>query len=64
MGCTPCASLACVITPLRRHVLSAPHGLKIAVILNEFGEGVEEAYFQDLQGLRDSSGEWIELNNG
>ncbi len=99
-----------------RHILTAPHGLRIAVILNEFGEGVENAYFQDIkvrrrsclpegcsvvlgactvtvrsggppaqgmgrwardrsnssrclllllpQGLRDTSGEWVELDNG
>mmetsp|Transcript_16374 Transcript_16374/g.28071 ORF Transcript_16374/g.28071 Transcript_16374/m.28071 type:complete len:434 (+) Transcript_16374:51-1352(+) len=54
-------------TSLVRHILSAPHGLRIAVILNEYGEGVEQAYWQDIktmQSLQDKPGEWIELENG
>ncbi len=36
-------------TTLVRHILSSPHGLRIAVILNEYGEGVEDAYYADIQ---------------
>jgi len=51
-------------TTLVRHILSANHGMRIAVILNEFGDAVEGAYFQDLEGLKSASGEWVELANG
>lgn len=65
MHCHACPGfLGAGKTSLVRYILNEPHGLRIAVILNEFGEGVESAYFQDLQGLRDSSGEWVELDNG
>ncbi|GFH10756.1 CobW C-terminal domain-containing protein, partial [Haematococcus lacustris] len=50
---------------LVRHVLQSDHGLKIAVIINEYGEGVENAYFsEDLESLRSASGEWVQLDNG
>ncbi|KAF5836021.1 CobW/HypB/UreG, nucleotide-binding domain-containing protein [Dunaliella salina] len=51
-------------TTLVRHLLTADHGLRIAVILNEFGESVEGAYWQDLEAMRAMSGEWVELDNG
>uniref|UniRef100_A0A7S3QRB0 CobW C-terminal domain-containing protein n=1 Tax=Dunaliella tertiolecta TaxID=3047 RepID=A0A7S3QRB0_DUNTE len=51
-------------TTLVRHLLTADHGLRIAVILNEFGESVEGAYWQDLEAMKAMSGEWVELDNG
>eukprot|EP00884_Botryococcus_braunii_P000018 jgi/Botrbrau1/10016/Bobra.0012s0103.1 len=54
-------------TTLVNRILSAPHGLRVAVILNEFGEevGIEKAL---LKNPEDASAfaleEWVELANG
>lgn len=32
-------------TTLVRHILTKRHGHRVAVIMNEFGEGVEGSYF-------------------
>eukprot|EP00002_Diphylleia_rotans_P021161 TRINITY_DN4121_c0_g1_i12.p1 TRINITY_DN4121_c0_g1~~TRINITY_DN4121_c0_g1_i12.p1 ORF type:complete len:365 (+),score=83.77 TRINITY_DN4121_c0_g1_i12:28-1122(+) len=51
-------------TTLVRHILTAPHGLKIAVIVNEFGEelGIESALLVDAEG--NAHPDWYELGNG
>ncbi|GLC33940.1 hypothetical protein PLESTB_000820300 [Pleodorina starrii] len=54
-------------TTLVRHILTADHGYRIAVILNEFGEdvGIEASFVQSQEGLqRQHDGEWVELTNG
>eukprot|EP00798_Chlamydomonas_sp_ICE-L_P024667 gene24667-10294_t len=51
-------------TSLIRHVLTGDHGLRIAVIMNEFGESVEESYFHTPEGSQANLGEWIGLANG
>ncbi len=57
-------------TTLLDHVLREEHGKKIAVILNEFGEGrIEEKSLSVKDGARDGQDdklyeEWLELRNG
>lgn len=51
-------------TTLLKHILSADHGLRIAVILNDFGEGEPlelPALVQNSSALIDN---WLELRNG
>ncbi|KAI3407541.1 uncharacterized protein J3R85_020914 [Psidium guajava] len=50
---------------LVNHVLNSQHGMRIAVILNEFGEeiGVERAMINEGEG-GDLVEEWVELANG
>jgi G3E family GTPase len=49
-----------------RHILTARHGRRIAVILNEFGgEGdIERAFVQDEGGATEAVPQWVELANG
>jgi G3E family GTPase len=49
-----------------RHILTARHGRRIAVILNEFGgEGdIERAFVQDEAGAASAVPQWVELANG
>ncbi|KAK9809219.1 hypothetical protein WJX72_011554 [[Myrmecia] bisecta] len=51
---------------LVNHILTAKHGYRIAVILNEFGQevGIERAMLQDQEGKASSLEEWVELANG
>ncbi|PNW88957.1 hypothetical protein CHLRE_01g052000v5 [Chlamydomonas reinhardtii] len=53
-------------TTLVKHILTANHGYRIAVILNEFGEdvGIESSFVQSQEGLQGTDGEWVELTNG
>lgn len=53
-------------TTLVRHILTARHGARIAVILNEFGgEGdIEAAFVRDEGGGSAAVPEWVELANG
>ncbi|PNH07726.1 COBW domain-containing protein 1 [Tetrabaena socialis] len=53
-------------TTLVRNILTADHGYRIAVILNEFGEdiGIESSFVQSSEGLKTQEGEWVELTNG
>ncbi|EFJ50457.1 hypothetical protein VOLCADRAFT_88817 [Volvox carteri f. nagariensis] len=53
-------------TTLVRNILTANHGYRIAVILNEFGEdvGIESSFVQSQEGLQRQDGEWVELTNG
>ncbi|KAG2432777.1 hypothetical protein HYH02_012909 [Chlamydomonas schloesseri] len=53
-------------TTLVKHILTADHGYRIAVILNEFGEdvGIESSFVQSQEGLQGTDGEWVELTNG
>ncbi|KXZ54969.1 hypothetical protein GPECTOR_3g136 [Gonium pectorale] len=53
-------------TTLVRNILTANHGYRIAVILNEFGEdvGIESSFVQSQEGLQGADGEWVELTNG
>jgi G3E family GTPase len=52
---------------LVQHILTARHGRRIAVILNEIGEegGIEGPFVQDAAGGRASAAaDWLELSNG
>mmetsp|Transcript_34255 Transcript_34255/g.101811 ORF Transcript_34255/g.101811 Transcript_34255/m.101811 type:complete len:424 (-) Transcript_34255:408-1679(-) len=49
---------------LVRHILSADHGYRVAVIMNEYGESVEGSYWETPEGQKANMGEWIELSNG
>ena len=53
-------------TTLVRHILTARHGARVAVILNEFGgEGdIEAAFVRDAAGGTSAVPEWVELANG
>ena len=55
-------------TTLLNHILSGNHGLKIAVIENEFGEvGVDDALLQlpkNRGGVNQVDEEIVEMNNG
>lgn len=51
-------------TTLVRHILSADHGFRVAVIMNEYGESVEGSYFQTPEGKKANMGEWVDLSNG
>ena len=59
-------------TTLLQHVLTAPHGKRIAVILNEFGDSMDIEKASLIQSNESSSTEkpssvveeWIELKNG
>ncbi|KAF8065644.1 CBWD2 [Scenedesmus sp. PABB004] len=53
-------------TTLVRHILTAAHGHRIAVILNEYGgePGLESAFVQDEGGGRAEVPQWVELANG
>ncbi|GFR53016.1 hypothetical protein Agub_g15708 [Astrephomene gubernaculifera] len=53
-------------TTLVKHILTADHGYRIAVILNEYGEdvGIESSFVQSEQGLQGADGGWVELTNG
>ena len=44
-------------TTLVRHILTKHHGHRVAVIMNEFGEGVEGSYFHtpEVSGKRQGS---------
>jgi G3E family GTPase len=53
---------------LVNHILTSNHGLRIAVILNEFGEGlgIERPVVnpENLVSQEDLVEDWIELGNG
>ncbi|KAI3633558.1 hypothetical protein MIR68_008505 [Amoeboaphelidium protococcarum] len=52
-------------TTLLNHILTEQHGVKIAVIENEFGEvGIDDALLSKRGGKFDSEEDIIELNNG
>lgn len=51
-------------TTLVRHILTDHHGLRVAVIMNEYGESVEGSYFTTPEGTRANLGEWVDLANG
>ncbi|GBG00123.1 hypothetical protein Rsub_12734 [Raphidocelis subcapitata] len=53
-------------TTLVRHILTAHHGRRVAVILNEFGgEGdIERAFVRDEGGAIEAVPQWVELANG
>jgi len=55
-------------TTLVNYILTAQHGYRIAVIMNEFGEevGIESALVQDPAGgqAKTMVEEWVELSNG
>lgn len=52
-------------TTLLNHILTEKHGVKIAVIENEFGEvGIDDALLSKRGGKFDSEEDIIELNNG
>jgi G3E family GTPase len=52
-------------TTLLNHILTEKHGLKIAVIENEFGEvGVDDALLKKRSEKMNADEEIIEMNNG
>eukprot|EP00798_Chlamydomonas_sp_ICE-L_P005796 gene5796-6077_t len=51
-------------TSLIRRVLSGKHGMRIAVIMNEYGENVEDASFITDEESAPALGGWVSVANG